>query len=551
MTTVVIAAADQSVTAALRSALQEIEGVRSEHVVDNTAELTTAVLRLDPDVVLVHDELGPDPVWQAIRDLGLRRPATSTVVVSAQPSADTFTAAMEAGARGLVALPVAFEELRSRVEAAAAAAQQMRQVLATSASMDGDGPGRARVATLVGAKGGVGVTMIATHLALDVVRSVPSHRVCLVDLDLEKGDVAALIEVRHRASIADVAKVSADLSARAVGDAMVVHESGLHLLLTPGDVRDVEAVTPRALREVVAVLRREYDLVLIDAGSHVTPAQATAVELADEVLVVTTPDVLALRGLRRSIAMWESLSVRKEGDLRVLVNRASRHSSVSVESVRQLTRAPVLSIVVPAMFRRLEPGLNARDPYAVREGAWWRALRAIVVELGLFRGSAGSAMHAGPIASPGAGITLGGGTAGDPAANGAGGTPAAAGAGQPGGRRARGRKSRRDDGSIAIETAGLLPLLVGVLLLAWQLGIYGMSAIWAGQAASVAARAASVGADVQSAARQRVPDGVGDRVSVSSSASSVTATVQVPLYLPTFGVLPRTLSSTRAVVAEP
>ena len=45
----------------------------------------------------------------------------------------------------------------------------------------------------------------------------------------------------------------------------------------------MEAVDPRSLREVLSVLRREYDLVVIDAGSHVTPAQATVVELADEV----------------------------------------------------------------------------------------------------------------------------------------------------------------------------------------------------------------------------------------------------------------------------
>ncbi len=523
MTTVLIASADQSLVFQLRSALNEMDGVRAEHVVDSTDELTSAVLRLDPDVVLVHDELGPDPALQVVRDLSMRRPTCSTVIVSSAASTDVFTAAMEAGARGLVLAPVAFEDLRSRVEAAGATAQNMRRLMASPVTQDGAGHGRARVVTLVGAKGGVGTTTIAAHIAFDLVRSAPGQRVCLVDLDLEKGDVAALIEVRHRASIADVAKVSDDLSARAVNDAVVVHESGLHLLLTPDDVRDVEAVTPRALREVVAVLRQEYDLVIVDAGSHVTPIQATAVELADEVVMVTTPDVLSLRALRRSIALWEGLAVRKESDVRVLVNRTSRQSSVSGETVRQLTRAPVMNVAIPAMFHRLELGLNARDPYAVRERGWWRALRAVVAELGLMRSGPPRPMQ----------------SMGAPPAE----------AAPPPVRRRRGRRS--DAGSVSIETVGVLPVALLVMVLCWQVALYGMSAVWAGHAASVAARAVSVGADPEAAVRSSLPDGVRGAVTVSRTGSQVTAVVQVPLLAPGVGSLPAGVSSSRWVVQEP
>src|SRR5207342_1277218 len=165
---------------------------------------------------------------------------------------------------------------------------------------------------------------LAVHFGLDVVSQVSGYRVVLVDLDLEKGDVTSLIDVRWRSSIADLAKVADDLSARTVVDAVVPHESGLHLLPAPSDVRDVEYVTQSAVRRVITLLRQHYDLVLLDVGSHVTPVQAAAVELADEVLVVTTPDVLALRALRRQTTAWEQLGVRKHGAVRVLVNQASR-----------------------------------------------------------------------------------------------------------------------------------------------------------------------------------------------------------------------------------
>jgi pilus assembly protein CpaE len=512
---IVIGATEQSVAYELRAWLTEMDGVDAMFVVESTTELVAAVLRLDPDVVLIHDQLGPDPVLQTVRELSLRRPSCAALLVALAPTAELFGAAMDAGARGVVGYPPSFEDLQSKVLAAGDWAQQMRRLLAGAAQNpdSSGGPGRARVVTFAGAKGGVGTTTIATHLALDVVRSVPGHRVCLLDLDLEKGDVAGILEVRHRASIADVAKVSEDLSGQAVADAVVIHESGLRLLLSPADVRDVEAVDPRSLREVIAVLRQEYDLVVIDAGSHVTPIQATVVELADEVVMVATPDVLALRGLRRAIGQWESLGVRKESDLHILLNRVSRMTSVSAETVRQLTRAPVLNAGLPAMFRRLEPALNARDPLVVREDLWWRTLRSIGHEIQLVR-----SVEA-PVEAKGRRS------------------------------RRRPRPGRGDSGQATIETVGILPIMIFVLLAFWQLGVVGMSLVWSGHAANAAARAVSVGADPDSAARQSVPGGLD--LTVSTGGDRVTIGVRVPILAPGLGSFPGTITTSRTVVMEP
>jgi pilus assembly protein CpaE len=520
---IVIGAAEQSIAYDLRAALTEMEGVDALFVVESTTELVAAVMRLDPDVVLVHDQLGPDPVMQTVRDLALRRATCAALVVTLAPTADQFALAMDAGARGLVTYPPTFEDLQTRVSAAGDWSQQMRRLLGGSSAtgdLAGGGPGRARVITFVGAKGGVGTTTIATHVALDVVRTVPGHKVCLLDLDLEKGDVAGIIEVRNRASIADVAKVSEDLSAQAVGDAVVVHESGLHLLLSPTDVRDVEAVDPRSLREVLAVLRQEYDLVVIDAGSHVTPAQAAVVELADEVVVVATPDVLALRALRRAVSQWESLGVRKESDLHVLLNRVSKQTAVSAETVRQLTRAPVLSVGLPSMFRRLEPAINARDPLSVREEIWWRTLRTIGQEINLVRGRnpAGGAAEAAPSRKS---------------------------------RKARVRAGQGDSGQAALETIGIFPLLLVVCFTVWQVGLTGLTMVWSGHAANAAARAASVNTDPGRAARGAVPGGMADDLTVSTSGDTVTVRLRVPIGAPGIGAFPGSITTSRTVVREP
>jgi pilus assembly protein CpaE len=252
--------------------------------------------------------------------------------------------------------------------------------------------------------------------------------------------------------------------------------------------------------------------------------QATVVELADEVVCVTTPDVLALRGLRRAISQWEGLGVRKETDVRVLVNRVSRQTTVSAETVRQLTRAPVLSAGLPSMFRRLEPALNARDPRVLREDAWWRTLRAIGHEIGLVRSAEDERLPR-----------------------------AAAELIQQDGRRRRKGGRGRDSGATTLDTVGTLPILLIVVVMMWQAGIYGMSLVWAGRAGSAAARAASVHQDPRLAAVKSVPDSLGRDLTVVTDpyGSKVTVSLRVPLFAPGVGQMPVDVTVERAVVMEP
>ncbi len=536
MSRVIIGAADQALAQQVQSSV--LEGGDAEVVAMSASsdELVQAVLREDADVVLVHEDLGPEPALLLIRDLSVRRPASAMLLMATDASADLVTEAMEAGARGLVQLPLSFGQLEGRLLAAAAWSAQMRRLLASGPAGGGDGDeeGRARVVLLAGAKGGVGTTTVATHLAVDVARSVSSLDVCLIDLDLEKGDVPGVLEVRHRIGVSDLAKVADDLSPGTVADAVTQHASGVDLLLAPLDIRDVEAVTPRALRQVVAALRRQYDLVIIDAGAHVTPVQATAIELADEVVVVVTPDVASLRGMRRTINAWESLGVCKETDVRVLVNRTSKQVTVSMETVRQLTRASVLPVGLQSGFRKLEPALNARDPFELRNPQWWSDLRQVGREVGLVPQSRETRRKVTAAAreTPG--------TAPSP-------EPVTAG----GGRR---RRRGRDEGSVALESIALLPLFGAVAAVVWHMAMIGGGYVLQSNAAAAAAREYAITSSepaALAAARDTLPGYMGSSVAVDTSGDRVTVTLHVPGVVEGVPGIPTEVSSTRTVVPEP
>lgn len=539
MTTVLIGCADQGISSELRALLREAPDIEVVFVAESTSEVVGAVLRLEPDVVVLHDRLGPGVVGDTMRELSLRRPGSALLVITSDDARETITTAMAAGARGALSYPFAFEEVATRFIDAGEWARTVQRLIGDQRGVDASAPSRAVVVAFTGAKGGVGATTLAVHLALDVVREIPSHKVLVLDLDLEKGDVGWLLDARHRISVADLAKVAEDLSLRTVQDAVFQHASGLHLLLTPLDVREVEDITPQAVRRIVSLLRQQYDLVVVDGGSHVTPVQAALIEIADDVVIVSTPDVLSLRSLRRALQTWEDLNVRKSSSVRVLLNKASRRDEVQPDTVRQLAQAPVVSVAMPAMFRKLEQAVNNRDPSLVREQAWWRALRAVGREVGVVKMPERQDLAAKLVTD---------------------------GASPKRSRVGRGRKGESapppgvpvlsgDEGSIAVETIGILPVALLVVAFLWQSVLVGATVVYTGHAASAAARAATLGEsreEVEASAMRRLPSSMRSDARVTRSGSSrVEVSVAVPLFAP--GVLSGgwRIDVDRNVVREP
>ncbi|GAB3499422.1 AAA family ATPase [Flexivirga lutea] len=532
---VVIGCADQALAYELRSQLDEIGDLEIGYIAETTSEFSSAVIRLEPEVVILHDAIGPQPAIDVVRELSLRRPTMSAIVVCGDPSPESLMPLVEAGARGILTYPLAFEEVEARMRAAAEWSRAMSDVVA--APHDPVGVIGARVICFTGSKGGVGTSTVATHLALDVAREVPDFRVALLDLDLEKGDVSSLIDVRYRTSIADVARVSDDLNVRTVADAVVPHDSGLHLLLTPHQVQDVEFITPQSVRVIIATLRQAYDLVIVDGGSHVTPTQVAAVELADEVVVVTTPDVLSLRGVRRNLDSWNGLGVRKADTTRVLVNSSSRRNAIQADLVHRLAQAPVISVALPSLHKQLEAAVNSRDPLTVRESSWWKALRAIGKEIELVPVQPRTDVAAEAIQAEISSRRTQ--------------------------RRGRGRRRRRDtdgsgaeSGQISIETVGLLPTILLVCVFLWQIALVGMSSIYASHAADAAARQASLGHAPGPTAYQQVPSYFREGMSVAPNGSApsngvVSVHVKVPLLVPGLFSGPWSIDATRKVVQEP
>jgi pilus assembly protein CpaE len=242
-----------------------------------------------------------------------------------------------------------------------------------------------------------------------------------VDLDLQAGDVASYLDVQFRRSAADLAGIQ-DISPRVLQDAVYEHKTGLALLLAPGDGERGEEVDDRAARQILSALRNRYELVVVDCGTHMDGSNAAAVEMADTAVLVTTPDVLAVRAAKRMVRLWERLQVRKAEETTVLVNRWSKHTEIQPALIEKIAGTRVARTPVPAAYKELQAVVDAgRVQDLDNKSSVKQALWTVAGELGLLRSpeEAAAGQEGGP-----------GGAAGGPAAGAAPALPAGRRAGQ-------------------------------------------------------------------------------------------------------------------------
>ncbi|WP_017557383.1 AAA family ATPase [Nocardiopsis baichengensis] len=490
----------------------------------------------DLDVLIVHEDLGPLPAVELIRDVARNHPQLAILLMVDESAPEVFTRAMEAGARGVLVQDCTIGELDARVSQAAEWSQTLRRHFEEANANVPTSGRRGSIITLTGAKGGIGTTTLAIQLARAAAQA--GRSICLVDLDLQKGDIPGYLDLSHRRSIVDLVQAADSISGSMLGETLYVHPEGMHILLAPRDGERGEEVTEIAARQILASLSSRYELVIADCGSYMTDATAMACELAHTCLVTTTPDLPALRAGQRLISMWERLQVRDKKNVKALLLRHSRQNEIQPDFARKLIGVDLVPTPIPSMFRSLEEASNTGDPRRITDQNLLKAYSKVAGELNILDTPPEPDL-----------MPADGGSDKDklpevPRKKGLFGKGKEEKAAKPKKEKKERKKKQKagDKGAQFVEFAAVTPLLLLSALLVWQVVLYGITSMYAGHAANEAARQAAVTPDDlgkitgEAAKRVRAPWDGSDTFHVEidhrSDGSYARAVLAMPVVLP-------------------
>jgi pilus assembly protein CpaE len=216
------------------------------------------------------------------------------------------------------------------------------------------------VIALFGVKGGVGGTTLAVYLATFLVRQ---HRkkVLLIDHHHQLGHVCLYLGLTENPYYFDELLRNVDrLDVELLAGFLTRHPSGLDVLPSPDTCAVRYSSSPHDMEHVLSFLRSEYDYVILDSSLETQNVNSAIIDSADEVYLVATPDVAALRDLSRHVENF-GLDAKTAPKLRIAINRSSSNDAVSAEQVEAAVRFPV-SVTIPNAYAELIHAINAGEP---------------------------------------------------------------------------------------------------------------------------------------------------------------------------------------------
>lgn len=313
------------------------------------------------DVVVLSPAVKEPDAFGVAEFLGRNAPATAVLLVRDRAPNGLLPMAMRAGIRDVVDLSKGSQELREALQRSLRWSLNLRSL---GADRRPQTPGlRGTVVSIFSSKGGTGKTFLATNLAAAL--AVRSRRdTAILDGDFIMGDVMSYFGREATRSLQDLLAVGELTDPEAIRGAATKLAENLFAYASPLDPA-AEPVSGEAMGKVIRALRAAFHYVVVDASATYSDQALAAMDVSDQVFLITSLDLIAVRHLSSSLRTLLSLGVPRDR-FRVVLNRADSKVGLDQEEVERVLKVRVdtaipSSRLVPLSLNRGRP-VYLEDP---------------------------------------------------------------------------------------------------------------------------------------------------------------------------------------------
>ncbi len=227
-----------------------------------------------------------------------------------------------------------------------------------------------RLITVSSTKGGTGKTSLAVNLAVEL--SEQGLRTLLVDLDVQFGDVGIVLGLeRPDKTLYDLVMSSAlDLDTEKLRGYVIRQKAMLHILPAPLRPEEAESIEASQIATILQIARSLYDVIVVDTAPLFDGPMLAALDRSDELLLVSTPDVPAMKNVRLALQTLNLLGFPVDR-ISLVANRAGMAGGASTSEVAETLGRPIRFVLpedpgVPSSINSGTPlvQLDARSRFA-------------------------------------------------------------------------------------------------------------------------------------------------------------------------------------------
>jgi pilus assembly protein CpaE len=214
----------------------------------------------------------------------------------------------------------------------------------------------------LGAKGGAGTTTVSVNCAVELARLTKRPTVIL-DLKPCLGEVALFLGVRPRFTVLDAIENLHRLDKDFLKELVSKHKSGLDILAGSEQFDRPNANDAGAIEELLRVLGRLYDYIVIDAGNMINACAVAALYAADTVFLVANPDVPSIRNAQRLVDRVRQLGAGSER-VKILLNRFTEGHLIAPKQI-ETALGYGIHHTFSSDYRTVSTALNSGVPLAL------------------------------------------------------------------------------------------------------------------------------------------------------------------------------------------
>jgi len=275
-----------------------------------------------PDIVIFDSSSFPGEGVAMMERLAQQFPKAVMMLLSSDRSPETLIAAMRAGVREVLPLPV----LQSDIEVAI---ERISQKIGASATEDG------KILSFISCKGGSGATFIAANLS-HALATLGRKRVLLIDLNQQFGDAALYVSDQKPAmTLADVCAAGTRLDINLLESGALRVSPNFSLLAASDNPDPVEEIRPENFDSVLQLARRHFEFIVIDMGRQVNTVSIRALDSSDLIFPVLQQSLPYLRNARRLLDIFSSLGYRRD-KIQLTLNRHENSAAVTLAELERV-----------------------------------------------------------------------------------------------------------------------------------------------------------------------------------------------------------------------
>lgn len=294
-------------------------------------EQTLEMARMtSPDVVLMDINMPVMDGIKATEMLTIHFPRIAVIVISVQGEQEYLKKAMMAGAREYMIKPFTADELISTIKRVVEINQKRweAQQVPVQATVSTHKP---QIITLFSAKGGAGRTTLAVNLAVALAQHT-EERVALVDLDLQFGDVAVMMNIHPKRTIAELMQENEEFD-RDLLETYLYGRNGVNVLAAPNRPELAELVNEEGVNKILRGLAGFHSYVVVDTACAFNDITLAAFDQSDSILMVVTPDLPSLKDNKRALDLAKTLSLQPK--IKLVLNRSGGGFGIEDEDVER------------------------------------------------------------------------------------------------------------------------------------------------------------------------------------------------------------------------